>query len=441
MKSNKERLKSIITNISTSLFLKVIDLLVDFISIPIALKLVGVSNYGFWLLIFSLQNWLNILDAGVKNSVRNRLAIIEPGLRQKVISSSYVITVTITVIIFIVTFLIAAGNNYLGIDLKLEGNQNSTLILVIIGLAFGPRAVLRFVDVIFLSFHLPRVIDLLATIGKVVVLLSIILMLHLTSDGGSRFYEFLILSLFIPHVVHGIANIYFYKTKFKSMVPKWNQVDLSITREVLKSGSSFMLLTVGRIILLFSNSLLIGYFFDYESVAEVQIGFKIFNYLMVLLTIINNPFWNHFTEKYKFGDLDWIRNSLKKLLQGWLVLGVVAVIMSLNLNFLVSFITADAVSVSKEVSLSLCLFTLLYTLNLIFTSFINSTGKLRIHNVIILICILVTPLLAWLLAIKLGLGVNGVLISSNIVIAIILVVKIYHTQLLLKMKDRGIWAK
>jgi O-antigen/teichoic acid export membrane protein len=61
-------------NIALSFFLKVLNVAIQFLFVPILLGYLSPIKYGVWVTIGSVINWLYFFDVGLGNGLRNRLA-------------------------------------------------------------------------------------------------------------------------------------------------------------------------------------------------------------------------------------------------------------------------------------------------------------------------------------------------------------------------------
>ena len=62
-------------NILASFFIKGISALVQFLLVPLTLSCLGVYENGVWLTISSVLLWIDNLDIGLGNGLRNKLAV------------------------------------------------------------------------------------------------------------------------------------------------------------------------------------------------------------------------------------------------------------------------------------------------------------------------------------------------------------------------------
>ena len=101
MDSNRTSL--ILKNIISSFFVKGWSAIVVFVMVPLTLKCLGAYQNGVWLTISSLLVWMDQMDIGLGNGLRNRLAIHiahgEDEEARKVVSSTMAMLFCISFVI------------------------------------------------------------------------------------------------------------------------------------------------------------------------------------------------------------------------------------------------------------------------------------------------------------------------------------------------------
>ena len=71
---NSGRTGKVNFNIIVSFLLRAMSIIVSFLTISFSLKLLDTNKYGIWLAISSTVSWISILDIGLANGLRNKVA-------------------------------------------------------------------------------------------------------------------------------------------------------------------------------------------------------------------------------------------------------------------------------------------------------------------------------------------------------------------------------
>ena len=74
-RTNDTRLALVLKNIISSFAIKGWSAIVALLMVPLTLKCLGAYQNGVWLTISSLLMWIDQMDIGLGNGLRNRLAV------------------------------------------------------------------------------------------------------------------------------------------------------------------------------------------------------------------------------------------------------------------------------------------------------------------------------------------------------------------------------
>ena len=103
-------------NILASIVLKVVNVGLNFIYIPLLLDYLGQDDYGVWLTISSTVTWFGFFDIGLGNGLRNKLAIAlannDYTLAKKYISTTYAVLSIIALVVIIIFSFISRYLNW-----------------------------------------------------------------------------------------------------------------------------------------------------------------------------------------------------------------------------------------------------------------------------------------------------------------------------------------
>ena len=70
----ESRNKNVKKNILWSFALKALSVGLSFLVLPLTVNYLTAVEYGVWVTLFSVMNWVNMLDMGIGLGLRNRLA-------------------------------------------------------------------------------------------------------------------------------------------------------------------------------------------------------------------------------------------------------------------------------------------------------------------------------------------------------------------------------
>ncbi|MGL5623340.1 MATE family efflux transporter, partial [Cetobacterium sp.] len=106
---DKIKTDGLLLNILSNFIFKGLGIGLSFISIPIMLKYLDKDNYGLWILILSITNWIYTFDIGIGNGLKNRLAESlskkNENEAKKYIATSYFFVTIISIIFLLISWI------------------------------------------------------------------------------------------------------------------------------------------------------------------------------------------------------------------------------------------------------------------------------------------------------------------------------------------------
>jgi O-antigen/teichoic acid export membrane protein len=179
--------------------------------------------------------------------------------------------------------------------------------------------------------------------------------------------------------------------------------------------------------------------FGPEQVTPYSIGYKYYSVVTLMFTIIVTPYWSAITDAYTKGDLNWIKKTIKRLHYIWLAFLALLVGMFFASDYLIELWVGDEVKVTAGLSVALALYTMFFTYNSMFSSFINGVGKLRIEiSRLIISTILYIPVTVFFANIY---GIKGIMYGLILITVVATILyRIQYSKIILN-RATGIWNK
>lgn len=304
-------------NTLSMLFLKGLSLGISLVYVPLLLNTLDTENYGIWLTLTSIVSWIAMLDIGLGNGLRNKLAVSiannDIEIARKYVSSAYGI-LSISISLFVVILLIFASfflswNSILNAPDVPTKELNSLVTIVFI--SFGSHFILNLLNSILLALQSPALSSLISTTGQLLSLIVVIIFVKIFKCNS-----LLILGSIVsisPVVVLGIASIILFKGKYSFIQPSIKYYDKTLVKDILKLGIQFFIIQLMTIFLYQSNNIIITHIVGNQGVVEYNIAYKYMQILYILYMIIVTPMWSATTHAYTVKDYNWIINVNKKL--------------------------------------------------------------------------------------------------------------------------------
>ena len=92
----------------------------------------------------------------------------------------------------------------------------------------------------------------------------------------------------------------------------------SYARNLMSIGLVFFIIQIGAIVL-FSTNIIITQIFGPKDVTVFNVTFKLFSVVTMVFSIIVVPLWSAYTDAYARNDFDWIKSTLSKMKQIWIL--------------------------------------------------------------------------------------------------------------------------
>lgn len=442
--SNSQRRSSLLRkNILASFLVKGWSALVVLMMVPITLNCLGEYKNGIWLTISSLLLWIDNLDIGLGNGMRNKLAALmahdETEKARIVVSSTFAM---LTIIIIPVAIVLLGC--ILTFDMYGVFNANTHLVtdleqvLIVTILLVCATFIFKLIGNFYMGLQLPAVSNALVTGGQTVALIGTYLVYR---SGSHSLLYVAIVNTLSPLIVYILAYIYTFYIRYTHLRPSIKLVSLTIAKEMFNVGVQFFIMQISSVVLFMSSNILISNLFSPEMVTPYQITYRYFSILLVLFTVICMPYWNATTDAYERGDMEWIRNATRRLnLMTLAIMACMMVMLLLSNAFYSVWIHNDEVTVpfGMSVMMAIYIFILIYSMR--YSYFINGIGKLRLQLIFTASAALVFIPLAYWVANK----TNNILWFMAVMCLVNLpglIVNRIQFQKLLNGTARGIWIK
>ena len=428
-------------NILATFIIKGLGILVGLIVVPLTIHYINPTRYGIWITLSSMMAWFGYFDIGLGNGLRNRFAEAvaagEYKLARTYISTSYAILSIFIGVILVLFFCINPFLNWSRILNTPADMETELFYLVnIVFILFCIQFVLQLITSVYIADQKPAKASLFQFSYNVVILLVIYILTKTTT--GSLLKLGVTLSL-TPVIVYIISSILVYKTEYKIYAPSFRFIQFKYAKDLLNLGIQFFIIQVMILVVFTTSNLIIAQLFGPAQVTPYNIAYQYFSLIIIAFSIIITPFWSAYTEAYAKLDFDWIKRSVKNLLLIWIGFIFLTIIMILLANFAYKIWVGKEINIPIRVTILLGLFVTLWNWNIIFTYFLNGTGKIRLQLYYYITIGLINIPLAVFLGKKIG--IPGVICSMIICLGIGAIISPIQYYKIINGKAKGIWAK
>lgn len=412
-------------NVATSLLIKAWSAIIVFLMVPITLNCLGEYKNGVWLTISSILLWIDNMDIGLGNGMRNKLAAyLAHDDRQKariLVSSTYaMLAVIIVPAMLVFVCLIAVSDNYmlLNIDSSLVSDLNQILTTAII--LASTTFIFKLTGNLYMGLQLPAVNNLLIASGQTLALAGTYL---LYISGSHSLLHIAVVNLASPLLIYLLAYPYTFYHKYPYLRPSVSLVSFEEARNVIGIGLQFFIIQIAGVVLFMTSNILISKLFSPALVTPYQIAYRYFSIMLVVFTVICMPFWNATTDAYERGDFAWIQKATGKLRLMTIGIAIGMIIMVLCADWIYSIWIGREIVISTKMNVAMAIFVFILIYSMRYSYFINGIGKLRLQLIftvatallfIPLACMVVsyTNDIIWFIAVMCLINIPGLIVNK-----------------------------
>lgn len=394
-----------------------------FISIPLLICYLGDSDYGLWVLVFALFQWVLLMDFGLASVLKTKIPVLIHENKQDILKSylksTYKITAYIALFLF-VFFLILIYFFDLKAILKIPEHSISFVkkLFVINMFFFCLNFLFNVHKSLFVAFLKGKYAEQSIAFNQLLFLISLLCLLFIAPNIGNedKLLYITLLNGLVCFFVNALYTLFFFyeeKLNLKTTV----KTPREFLKEIIVLGTKYMIIQIGLLVVFSSDNYILSSAFGPKDIVPYEVVNKYYLFPIMILFATLSPLWSMFAKNY-------IQNNKKKLLQTFrqfnllflLMIGFVICI-SVICPFVISIWIKDKISVPHGLILYTAIVTTFRIFVTFYTFFLNGIGKLNKYIILLLLSVVVKIPLSFSL-IKFGFGINSVVISTLIILLV-----------------------
>jgi O-antigen/teichoic acid export membrane protein len=368
-------------NILILSFIKGCSIAVSLFLVPITIHYVNPTQYGIWLTLSSIVAWFSFFDIGFGNGLRNKFAeAVTKGkfkLARVYVSTTYAI---LGIIISILLLLFCCINPFLNwsrlLNAPSEMARELSILALIVFVFFCMQFVLRLITTIITANQQPAKASVFEFIGSLISL-GVIYILTKTTSGNLIYLG--IVGSMTPVLVLISSSIWFYTHQYRKYAPSFKFVRFHFAYDLMGLGIKFFIIQICAVVFYQTSNIIIAHLFGPVQVTPYNIAYKYFSIITMAFSIIMMPLWSAFTEAWVNKDMQWIRNTIKKLILLWIAICISAIIMFVFSGFIYKIWVGKEIRVPISVSAVMALYVVINGWCGIFSQFLNGVGKIKLQ--------------------------------------------------------------
>lgn len=267
---------------------------------------------GLWFTILSVLNWVLMFDLGLGNGLRNKLPIAmaenDDEKIQEYISSTYISTAILIVILSIAAYFVfpyIPWNTIFNIDNSIISHETLVLSVKIVFIGIMIQFLLKLITSILYAIQKSALVNLLSLASSIIILISVSCVKTTDLESSLRVMSWI--NVIAVNLPLSIVSIIIFSTVLKKHRPKFSKYRNKYALEILKIGSVLLWLQVVFMVISSTNEFLISFLVTPDSVVEYQTYNKIFNSISSLFTLALAPIWSAITRAQANKDFKWIK--------------------------------------------------------------------------------------------------------------------------------------
>ena len=428
-------------NIISSFLIKGWSAVVVLMMVPLTLNCLGDYQNGVWLTISSVLVWIDQMDIGLGNGLRNKVAEYmahgETERTKRLVSSTFaMLTCIIIPVLMVLLLVIAVSDTYQAFNVLPSKVSHLDQVLMVTVTLVCTSFVFKLIGNFYMGLQLPAVSNLLIALGQTLALIGTWIVLKSVSHS---LMHIALVNTAAPLLVYLIAYPITFYYKYPQLRPSIKLINFKEAKAVINMGVQFFIMQISSVVLFMTSNILISKFFSPAMVTPYQITYRYFSILLVIFTVVCMPFWNATTDAYERKDIEWIRNATRKLRLMTIGILVTMVLMVLCSSRVYAIWIGDInIDIKMSIVMAIYIFILIYSMR--YSYFINGIGKLRLQLIFTaLAAVLFIPLaylttqwthnIIWFMLVMCLVNIPGLIVNR------------IQFHKLINGKATGIWAK
>lgn len=316
MVKGNDRSKVVKMNIILSFAMKAMGIGLSFLTLPLTVHYLTNIEYGVWVTLFSIMNWINVLDIGIGLGMRNKLAEAV-AIDDKYSIRMYMATGFFSMAAIGVTLLIIF---LLGIhDVPMQRVFNTDAIsetelfnaTLCTGIFIIVSFVLGLITQVYYAYQRAAMNGAMSVLQGTIMLISV----YALTKSGTHSLVYFVFAFGISMLLSKLIFITIFFAKHADTMPRWSNVRWDKLKSITSMGIQFFIIQICTIFGFGFSDVLITQLVGPEFVRTYDVIFKIFNVSVMVQGLILTPLWSAYTEAYAQHDFRWIKTIFKKTIK------------------------------------------------------------------------------------------------------------------------------
>lgn len=397
------RTKIIKKNILYSFLLKFFSIGLSFILLPLTVHYLTEVEYGIWVTLFTIMNWVNFLDMGLGLGLRNKLseAVSKNNLNEiRLFLSTGIFAMigmgSILLIIFIIGIQLINMQSIF--NTKEISEQDLYISTLFTGIFVIIAFILSVINQIYYAYQKAAVTGVIQIVHNLIMLCIVY---YITLQPTHKLIYF-VLSFGIAILLSRLVFIFDFFYKNKDILPKLKYVKLTFLKNICNLGIEFFIIQLTCIVIFSSSNVLITQCLGPEHVRSYDIVFKIFNFITMAYGLILAPLWNAYTDAYIKKDFRWLRNTIRKMIYLMFPIILCVLIIIWQIDFIINLWLRTKINIPEYLPICMGVYVIILCWDNIWAYFVNGVGQITIQLYSKIVSVIIILPLSWYLMSEIG---------------------------------------
>jgi len=369
------------------------------------------------------MSWVAFFDIGLGNGLRNKLAeavaVNDIRLAKTYVSTAYV-AISLIALSFLVLLLAILPIVNLTKIFNTTSLDNTELLKLVfaLGFFFLFNFVLSLCNQMFYAYQEASLVTLRQVLLNLIALALIYILIQYTS--GKLLYLGACYGLSM--VLSNLVLVYYFFKKHSEVIPSIKYIDLSKIREIGSLGVKFFIIQIAALVIFATDNMIITQILGPAEVTPYDIVFKLFSVITIGHGIIVAPLWSAYTEAYEKGDIEWIRNTLKKLNMLMIPIIVSVLILVVFARDIINIWVGPEIKFSYSLVVFMGMYAVISVWSNVYAYFVNGIGKIKPQLYSSIIAGIINIPLSIYFAKSLSMGISGVILGTIVSLSLFAII-------------------
>lgn len=398
---------------SMGLVLKVASVAATFASLPIALRILGPTQMGVWLVLLSVFQWITLFDLGVGMGARNEIARAAAQndllAMQRAVTTGWVITASISAAMavgLVVILGLTAAPAWMSAQV-FDDVEVSAALWIVAGSGCAAFAI-NYVQTVFSALQRPVMQAAYAVSSSAVFAL----LLTMAYFAGLRSLAGVVTLYALAMLGSGFSFVIVFRRSHRSLWPRCVHLDNTLRGPLMSKSLRLFVIQLCALGIFTTDRLLVSAWVSPEAVVKYDAAYRLYALITMTHTLLLNSVFSSFTQAFENEEWQWIRSTLLRLVKLMLPLTAGTLVMTALAPWLVQNWLGQAQVGPAMIYAAFALATLLGCWSNVFSYFLSAISDTRVQIRSALAAIVVNFPASWFFAVKLNLGATGIVLGT-----------------------------